>query len=94
MATEKKYTDEMDALKADVQKLRADIAALVGAFGDDASAKGQEAREAAARRLREARAKSEAGLKQIEGSIEQNPLTALAIALGLGFLVGALLNRR
>ncbi|GAK32541.1 hypothetical protein JCM17846_22490 [Iodidimonas nitroreducens] len=94
MATEKNYATEIDAIKGDVHQLREDISALLSAFGDDAGESGAQAREAALAKLRQARAQGTAHLQQVEKSIEDNPLIALAGALGLGFLIGALLNRR
>lgn len=88
------YSSEIDALKGDVKSLRDDIGKLVGALGEDIEERGGAARDAAAERLKKAREQGRASLDQVEGSIERNPLTALATALGIGFLIGALLGRR
>jgi len=88
------YSSEIDALKTDVKSLRDDIASLVGALGEDLEQRGEGARHAAAERLRRAQAQGKESLDEVERSIERNPLTALATALGIGFLIGALLGRR
>ncbi|RMF72954.1 MAG: DUF883 domain-containing protein [Alphaproteobacteria bacterium] len=94
MMADKSYEAEIAALQKDLGALRADVARLVAAFGDDIEAKGAELKEQAQRRLAEARKRSRQALDQVEEAVEDNPLTALAIAVGLGFLVGALLGRR
>jgi len=89
-----KYSEEIDSLKSDVKALRDDLARLVGAVGDDLEEQGEAARAEARRRLEAARARGQSALDDIESRIERNPLTALAAALGIGFLIGALLGRK
>lgn len=91
---EPKYSEDVDALKADVKALRDDLARLVGAVGDDLEGQGDAARADMRRRLDSVRARGQATLDDIESRIERNPLTALATALGIGFLIGALLGRK
>ncbi|RMD86609.1 MAG: hypothetical protein D6807_09360 [Alphaproteobacteria bacterium] len=90
----KDFTTEIDAIKGDVSKLREDMKALVEAVGETLEERGEEARARAAERLKAARERGEESLDELGKSIEQHPLTAVLTALGIGFLVGALVSRR
>lgn len=94
MAADKNYSSEIDAIRSDVKSLRDDVSALVSALGSDLGAKGDDIKQAAAERIKKARKKGEDGLHQVEHVVEENPMTSLMAALGIGFLIGALLNRR
>ncbi|GAB4574659.1 MAG: hypothetical protein Tsb008_12770 [Rhodothalassiaceae bacterium] len=94
MAAGKDYSAEIDAIKNDVTSLREDIGKLVGALGEDLGERGADARAEALRRFEALEARGRAAGADLERRIEENPLTALAAALGIGFLIGALLSRR
>ncbi|RMF14020.1 MAG: DUF883 family protein [Alphaproteobacteria bacterium] len=91
---ERDYAKEITAIKGDVEKLRADLARLLAALGDDLEAKGGELKNRAAERLALARAQASGSLERVEDAIEEKPLTALGVAVGVGFLIGALIGRR
>lgn len=94
MATNKDYATEIDAIKADMTALRDDVRGLVAVLGDDLGERGAKAREEALKRFSELRARGAKVGSEVERTIEENPLTALAAALGIGFLIGALISRR
>lgn len=87
---------DLDALRADIARLAGDVADLMSAKGNvawdraksnvegivsDATAKGQEAVDA----VREV---SDNMLGAIDESLKKRPYTTLAIAVGIGFLLG------
>jgi ElaB/YqjD/DUF883 family membrane-anchored ribosome-binding protein len=88
--------DDLEALRADMARLAGDVADLMSAKGNvawgrakanvegivsDATAKGQEAVDA----VREV---SDNMIGAIDESLKKRPYTTLAIAVGLGFLLG------
>lgn len=87
---------DLEALRADIARLAGDVADLMSAKGNvawdraksnveglvsDATAKGQEAVDA----VREV---SDNLIGAIDESLKKRPYTTLAIALGIGFLLG------
>lgn len=91
---EPKYSEDFDALKTDVKALRDDLSRLISTVGGDLEDQGDAARADMRHRLDSVRARGQATLDDIETRIERNPLIALAAALGIGFLIGALLGRK
>lgn len=92
--SDKDYGAEMDAIKNDVKVLREDVAALLGAFGDDLESRGENVRRNAEKRIRDVQDRAQERVDALERTLEQNPLGALGAALGIGFLIGALFSRR
>jgi ElaB/YqjD/DUF883 family membrane-anchored ribosome-binding protein len=89
-------SDDLEALKSDIKRLAGDVADLMSGKGNvtwdrakanveglvsDATAKGQEAVDA----VREV---SDNMLGAIDESLKKRPYTTLAIAVGIGFLLG------
>jgi ElaB/YqjD/DUF883 family membrane-anchored ribosome-binding protein len=103
-AAERSLDKEFDALRADMEALRKDLAALLGAVGDAASdelkSRGGRARAAATRAraalgeaAEEAERRGTESLASLEQRIEERPLASVLIAFGVGLLVGKLLER-
>lgn len=86
--------EELQALKDDVAKLRADIRELVRAATADAG----EMEEAAEGRMRQiydsVREGGESVLRKSREHIQSRPLTTVLAAFAIGVLVGKLLDRR
>jgi ElaB/YqjD/DUF883 family membrane-anchored ribosome-binding protein len=91
-------------LETELARLREDVSSLAGTVRDIASDEVQAAVEAirsrvdtAATQARRATRRVKAGAQDaadaIEGAIEEHPFTSIAVALGLGFLIGAFLRR-
>lgn len=103
MAT-RNLDQELDTLRADLGKIRDDIAALTRTLGDTAAAEAKaggarlnEAAHAAKERAQHfaesARAQGEEGIAALEQRIEQNPFTSVLVAFGVGLVIGKLLDR-
>jgi ElaB/YqjD/DUF883 family membrane-anchored ribosome-binding protein len=99
--TQSEIADDLESLRADIAKLAEQVGTVLASKGSsayrtaragvdgivsDASAKAEEARDAAGEVV-------ENFTDAIEESIEQRPYTTLAMAVGLGFLLGALWRR-
>lgn len=97
---QKSYAD----LDAELSRLKTDLGSLTDTLGDVASAEAREtlsrvrerldslrgdARSAAANLSEQAREQADA----FEGKVRENPIASVLIALGLGFVLGALLRR-
>lgn len=107
MAT-RNLDQELDTLRADLGKIRDDIASLTRTLGDAAAAEAKaggarlnEAAHAAARTAKDraqhfadaARTQGEEGIAALEQRIERNPITSVLVAFGVGLVIGKLLDR-
>lgn len=105
MAQSKQSSDRSyDALEAELAKLRDDVGSLASTVRDIASDEVKATVEAIRERLdkassearratRRAKASAHEAADALEGAIEEHPFTSILIALGLGFIIGALLRR-
>lgn len=91
-------------LEADIRQLQADIAELTRQLAEAGEHRLGAARRAAAQGAEQLREKGEAAMEKLRGSahdiedqlaatVREKPVTALAVAAGVGFLF-ALLSRR
>lgn len=96
---------EIDQLKSDLRVLREDLSKLgkdaLSATKKSASTAGDAAREEARKRLGQlgdawdtTKDRGVAARHDVERCIEEHPLTSVMIALGVGFVIGKLLDRR
>ena len=96
---------EVDALKADLARIREDLARLKDVLkesGREEIAAARERLEREARKLMEELRRSSAKVtdegrrqvERIEREIESHPLQSLGLAFGLGLLLGVLFGRR
>jgi len=95
---------DLDAVSEQFEVLRRDVAALVEMLGELAGSTAREGRETVERRadeyIRKGRQRADEAVSQaraleedLEAKITGNPLTAVFIALGLGFLIGMMSRR-
>lgn len=96
---------EIDQLKSDLRTLREDFAKLgkdvVSATRHGASSAGDAARAEAQRRLEQlgdawdtTKERGAAAKHDVERRIEEHPFASVMIALGVGVVIGKLLDRR
>jgi ElaB/YqjD/DUF883 family membrane-anchored ribosome-binding protein len=85
------------ALQADLAALRRDMASLIDNLGSEASSKAQAAAASVddgARRLyRTVSAEGGKSMDAISRQVEEQPLVALLLAVGIGWIGGRLLSR-
>lgn len=94
-----------ERLMTDLRALADDAEALIRATADDASEKAKEARSRLTTALEKAKAtyddlqsqgieSAKAAAKKADETIRAHPYESLAVAFGVGMLLGALLKRR
>ncbi|APZ42482.1 DUF883 family protein [Acidihalobacter ferrooxydans] len=95
--------DDLEALRADFDKLREDMGKLTDSLKDMGAEQAHEARGNLNDRLDAAREKLRAGVgsagqrghdyyEQVESSVGERPLISLAAAFGAGFVIAKLLD--
>ena len=96
---------EMETLRADLAKLRSDLAGVAEALKDEGQKKAQSARdgltdllhsvkEQIGEALDQAGAKGKRSVEVVGHQIEERPLASLLTAFGVGFILAKLLDRR
>ena len=92
------YSEEMGAVKSDLQTLKDDLATLTKSVKADAQANASELRANAKTKFDAARANAvEAGTKgrrKAQTTFKKNPIVSIAATAGIGLIVGALMARR
>lgn len=92
------YSEEMGAVKSDLQTLKDDLAILTKTVKADAQANALELRNNAKTKFDAARANAvEAGTKgrkKARSTVKENPMISIAATAGLGLIVGAMMARR
>lgn len=94
---------ELDELKADIRKMRADfssmhgtlkdeITKLAGNTGEEIAATAEHAKDAFKNRVKYAKRQGREALEEVEGRVADHPLGSLTAAFGLGFVVAKLMN--
>lgn len=94
MSTEDSVRSATDELRQRIADLERDLAALGPAAKDAAREKLHDVREGAAAYCHDGRAKVEGIERTIEKTIVEQPARSLFVALGVGFILGALWMRR
>lgn len=85
--------NDIKELKEELNSLKSDISALgktLSKFARDSANDGRETLRNAAERSKK---QVQEGLHTVEKQVEERPITSLAIALGVGFILGRLLDR-
>lgn len=82
---ERNYEQEFDAVKNDLSALRADLKSLMASLGTNA-------RDSLGDAYQSARQFGSEKVQVAEDQITKNPLASVAVAFGVGLLVGRLLN--
>ncbi len=91
-------TDQLATLRGDMARLVETVAALGRATSDDAAgtvaSTAQDLREKGRESLAAVRERGETVVGDIAGFLHRRPTEAMAVAAGLGFIVGLLARRR
>ncbi len=74
-------------LQAEIAAMSADLKEKGAQFADGLRARGEQAAS-------EAKSRAQHALGDAETAMRENPATAMAVAAGVGFLLGVLLSRR
>jgi ElaB/YqjD/DUF883 family membrane-anchored ribosome-binding protein len=84
---------ELEELKQEFARLRADMSELTETLKRLARSTAEEGRERLRSTAEQSREHARQRWDSIEREIEQRPMTSVAIALGIGFILGKLLDR-
>lgn len=101
---DKDLGDEIDTLRASLEKLRREFTDFAGTIQDTAEAEtreyarrarrlGESAKEEAFRTAAEMRERGREGVGVAQAQIAEHPLTSILIGFGIGLAVGRLLSR-
>ena len=82
MAARQGLSDDMDQIAKDLAGLRADLQGLAG-----------DVKRLGGHQIENMQDTATAALEEVAAAVRRNPLTAVAIALGAGFLYGVLTRR-
>lgn len=97
MATKKNVVSIKDDIPAQIETLRADVAKLTETLKIQAKAtvadKATTVRDVTDEKTQELKQRYDELAKSTEASIKENPLSAIAIAIGAGVVLGALTRR-
>lgn len=94
---------ELDTIKADMAKLRVDVAELgdilrelgaekIGGARESVADEVRRAREELDRRFQSARQRGRKAAEDVEHAVEEHPFSSLVTAFGIGFIVSRLLD--
>ena len=90
--------DDLDQLRADIDTLKSDIHTMAESVKTLSSSMTENARAAVADGAQRAGEKVKAGARvaheAADRNIAEHPLTAVAVAFGVGFAAGKLIDRR
>ena len=96
--------NELEKLRSDIAQLRADLSAVgesvrkmstdaVGATQAKVRSAAQDALDEFQSRLNEAKSQGQKAIHDLEREVTENPLTSLAVAFGIGFVLSKILDR-
>lgn len=89
---------DVEAIRADLDALRKDLAGVVEAIKGTAQGRADSEVEALQERLNkladDVQAGGREGLRAVEQQIEERPLASLAVAFAVGMVLGRLFDRR
>lgn|GEM_PF-1070454 len=93
MASEETLKHEIEALKADLSALRLDFKGLGKDMASAARVGASAAKDHVRSAMDSAKEQGEDAAKKVKESIEERPLTSVAIAFGAGILLGVMLKK-
>lgn len=86
-------TNDIQELKAELASLRSDMADIGDTLAKLARSTANEGREKVRDAAKYSRNQAEQTLGAFEKEVEERPMTSLAVALGMGFVLGKLIDR-
>jgi ElaB/YqjD/DUF883 family membrane-anchored ribosome-binding protein len=95
---ERELKSDVDAIKSDLDNLRKDLAAVLDRIKGTATSRAESEIQALQKRINKIADDLQTGgresLRAVEERIEERPLVSLAIAFGVGIVLGRLFDRR
>jgi ElaB/YqjD/DUF883 family membrane-anchored ribosome-binding protein len=84
----------VEDLRADLDKMKSDLATLVDSFGKFAADSGREGMRAFDNVRSRAQAQATQSLESVEHQIAAKPLTSVLVAFAVGMVFGKMMDRR
>ena len=94
MSEAENLSKEMTELKKDLHSLQNDVAGVVSALKAAGVEEGRNAVDQARKQGEALYARGEATAGALGARIDENPMTSVFTAFGLGFILGSLLSRK
>ncbi len=95
---ERDLSEDIDALRADLEALRRDFARVVETAKDTASSRAQSEIDELQQRLNKLAGEIQSGgresLRAVEEQVESRPLMSVALAFAIGLILGRAFDRR
>ncbi len=95
---ERDLKSDVDAIKADIDVLRKDLAKVLEGIKGTATSRAESEIQALQRRINriadDVQSSGREGLRAVEEHIEERPLVSLAMAFAVGLVLGRLFDRR
>jgi ElaB/YqjD/DUF883 family membrane-anchored ribosome-binding protein len=92
-AADAKVTEDLDELRAEVDRLTKALAEARGTFAEDADAHAESLRESAENVAEDLSERAQEGWSELQKQISDNPVQSAIIAFGIGFVLSRLLSR-
>ncbi len=86
--------EKYEALRSDVERLRADLVTITDTLKDIAGVEGSAAYERVRQAAERARGESDRLARSALREVEQRPMTSIGISFVIGLLLGLLFSRR
>ncbi|MAO93129.1 MAG: hypothetical protein CMM78_12005 [Rhodospirillaceae bacterium] len=95
MATAKENSAaDIEELRADLNNLRNDMKQLLNHFGDSSESRTEQLKERLSAASHQAGERLTAAKTVADAKVAENPMSAIAIAFGIGLVAGKILDRR
>lgn len=91
--TTKHAESDTEKLRADLNQIQKDVAALTETLKKLGAERGQEGVDAVKRAAAATERQASAAVHMVEDQVKERPLQSMLVAFGLGFLIGKLLDR-
>lgn len=91
--TTKHAGSDTEQLRADLDQIQKDVAALTETLKNLGADRGQEGLDAVKRAAAATESQVKAAVKSVEDQVSERPFPSVLVAFGLGFLIGKLLDR-
>lgn len=92
-AADAKITEDLDDLRAEVDRLTKALAEARSTFAEDAGVHAESLRESAENVAEDLSERAQEGWSELQKQISDNPVQSAVIAFGIGFALSRLLSR-
>ena len=91
--TNKQAGSDAEKLRADLDQIQKDVAALTDTLKKLGAERGHEGMDAVRRAAAATEKQAKAAVQSVEDQVAERPLQSMLVAFGVGFLIGKLFDR-